>query len=512
VTSADRNLPQAPSPAPGVLPLGYDAAHQISGSTYDGLGRLTSDFLRKYTWNLASELTGYSGADGSASFGYDAFGLRISATAADGSSQNYVLNYALGMPSIATVQTGGADQRYYVHLPSGALLYAIEAADDSHHYYHFDPSGSTTFLSDDSGHVTDSYGVTPYGETVTAAGSTANPFTWLGRWGVMQEGSTGLYYMRFRYYDSASARFLSRDPIQQLRPHAINPYQYAAANPISNMDPVGLKIGLGDVGSFAGDFYFNNNFEWTNGFGAGVNFWANSVQAAADLSTARADAIAVNASNELFNWYEGYLNGTILEEAAEGEDLVQRAAVTEEEAALLIQRIFGGNPGTGPLRHAKDWDRFFSEAGSLYRKQTWYQGVQQEITTVEEEAAQIAGKASKLKALGTGLAVVGVGLQTGLAVHEDIKNGAGFIVTTTDASATVISNVAVLAAPPVAIVDLATGGTVSGLVHNALVTPNTIASLATRTTSREQAAIKKVYTRFAVGRWLWRAGEWLAGD
>ena len=31
VTSADRNLPQAPALAPGVLPLAYDAAHQISG-------------------------------------------------------------------------------------------------------------------------------------------------------------------------------------------------------------------------------------------------------------------------------------------------------------------------------------------------------------------------------------------------------------------------------------------------------------------------------------------------
>jgi len=125
---------------PGVLSLGHNAVHQISGASYDGLRRITDDGVRNYTWNLTSELTAYAGADASASFGYDAFGVRTSATAADGTTQNYVLQYALGLPSIATVQAGCADQRYYVFLPGGALRYVIEAADNSHHYYHFDDS------------------------------------------------------------------------------------------------------------------------------------------------------------------------------------------------------------------------------------------------------------------------------------------------------------------------------------------------------------------------------------
>jgi len=66
-------------------------------------------------------------------------------------------------------------------------------------------------LTNDAGSVTDSYAITPYGETVTQNGSTQNPFTWMGAFGVMQEGSTGLYYMRARYYDSTTARFLSPD-------------------------------------------------------------------------------------------------------------------------------------------------------------------------------------------------------------------------------------------------------------------------------------------------------------
>src|SRR4029077_13748905 len=114
VVSADRNLPQSPAIAPGVSPSGYDAAHQLTGATSDGAGKITNDGLRSYTWNQTACLLSYSGADGAASFTYDGFRQRISRTGADGTAQNYVLNYATGLPSAAIVQSGGVDLRYYV--------------------------------------------------------------------------------------------------------------------------------------------------------------------------------------------------------------------------------------------------------------------------------------------------------------------------------------------------------------------------------------------------------------
>jgi RHS repeat-associated protein len=122
------------------------------------------------------------------------------------------------------------------------LLYSIEAADSTRHYYHFDQSGSTLFLTDDNANVTDTYAITPFGESVAHSGSTDNPFTWLGQLGAMQEGSTSLFYLRARYYDSATARFLSRDPLQSRDPREINPYQYAADNPVTNDDATGLRV------------------------------------------------------------------------------------------------------------------------------------------------------------------------------------------------------------------------------------------------------------------------------
>ena len=240
--AADRNFPQMPSLAAGMLPLSYDAAHQLTSGTSDGIGRLTSDPLGTYTWDLASRMTSYARADGSASFSYDDLGLRIARTAS-GVTQNYILNYALGLPSVAVVQSGGADLRYYIYLPDGSLLYSVEAADSSSRYFHFDEIGSTVMLTDDSGNITDSYGITPYGETVTHSGTSDNPFTFVGRWGVMQEGQTSLYYMRNRYYDSATARFDSRDPVASIDPRELSQYQYAVGNPLSFIDPMGLKEG-----------------------------------------------------------------------------------------------------------------------------------------------------------------------------------------------------------------------------------------------------------------------------
>jgi RHS repeat-associated protein len=158
-------------------------------------------------------------------------------------TQNFVINYGLGLPSATIVRNGGADQRYYVYLPDGTLLYGVDAGGTVHHYFHFDESGNTLFLSDDSGNVTDSYGITAYGESVIATGSTPNPFTWQGRFGVMQESGTSMYFLRARYYDSAPARFLSPDPVDGLSPQAINPYQYALENPANLIDPTGLSPG-----------------------------------------------------------------------------------------------------------------------------------------------------------------------------------------------------------------------------------------------------------------------------
>ncbi len=239
VTSATRSSANIPAEAKGILPLAYDGAAQVLGETFDTQGRDTADAVRSYTWDLASRLTSYTGSDGAASFTYDAEGQRLSRTSS-GTTQNYVWNYAMPLPCLSTVQSGGADQTYYVWLPDGTLLNSISAADSSRRFYHFDESGSAMLLTDSTGAVTDTYAISIYGDTMTQTGSTINPFTWQGKFGIMREGSTSMYYMRARYYDSGPARFLTRDPLSSGDPREINPYQFVHANPLEHADATGM--------------------------------------------------------------------------------------------------------------------------------------------------------------------------------------------------------------------------------------------------------------------------------
>jgi RHS repeat-associated protein len=62
-----------------------------------------------------------------------------------------------------------------------------------------------------------------------------------------------LYYLRARYYDPESGRFLTRDSFRGwfASPQSQNPYAYVTNNPVFYVDPLGLW-GLGDLADAAG--------------------------------------------------------------------------------------------------------------------------------------------------------------------------------------------------------------------------------------------------------------------
>lgn len=241
ITTAVRDVPLSPEPVLGTVAFSYNDACQVNGYTYDSMGRLTAGDTRTYAWNLASRLTSYTENNNTVSFTYDGLGMRLFRTAG-GTTRNYVWNYALGIPSVSVVRQGDDDVQYYVHLPYGVLLYSIDASDDSRRFYHFDEMGNTLFLTDDTGTITDSYGITPYGLITSRTGTTDNPFTFMGAYGIMQEGDSGLYYVRARYYDSETSRFISRDINgNHTSVLEINPYSFLKNNPLLFTDVKGIN-------------------------------------------------------------------------------------------------------------------------------------------------------------------------------------------------------------------------------------------------------------------------------
>ena len=82
------------------------------------------------------------------------------------------------------------------------------------HYHHHDALGSTRFLTDSSGNVTDTYLNDAWGNQVASSGTTVNPFKWVGKYGYYTDNSTGQVYVRARMYQPMVARWASMDPLQ----------------------------------------------------------------------------------------------------------------------------------------------------------------------------------------------------------------------------------------------------------------------------------------------------------
>ena len=241
ITNAIRNLPLSASSANiANSTITVDAASQIASASYDAMGRLVNDGSNSYTWNLATQLTSITNNNGDTAATYDATGSRLSKTIGTNPTTGYIWNYALSLPSISIEQQGGIDSRYYIHTPDGALLYSIDAVTDARHFYHYDEMGNTLFVTNDNGDVVASYAYSPFGRLIAETGNLDNPFSWQGQFGIMSEGDD-LYYIRARYYDARTGRFISRDPISSIQPVEINPYQYAGNNPLLFVDLDGLQ-------------------------------------------------------------------------------------------------------------------------------------------------------------------------------------------------------------------------------------------------------------------------------
>jgi len=223
----------------------YDKANRLltAGTvtyTYDDNGnrRTSSDAGgTTYTWDYENLLTGLTQNSPSRTVQhyYDGMNNRI-ARVEGGVTKRYVLDLNADMSRIlAETNANGTVTGYYVY---GIGLISRIETDDTRHFYHFNNRGDTVALTDASGDITDSYAYDEYGQLLATTGTTDNPFKFVGRFGVMEEGSN-LYSMRARIYDGEEGRFLSEDPLG-FKGGDWNIYAYVLANPIVDIDPSGL--------------------------------------------------------------------------------------------------------------------------------------------------------------------------------------------------------------------------------------------------------------------------------
>ena len=246
--------------------------------TYDNNGNretaTTGGVTTTYSWDYENRLTGVAIPGGtSVQHVYDGMGNRI-ARIVDGNETRYVLDLNGDMSRVlAETDATGDVTAYYVY--GHGLVSRIEPSGDRN-FYHFNNRGDTVALSDDSGTITDRYAFDEYGKLMASTGTTENPFKFVGRFGVMDEGDDG-YFMRARFYDAGVGRFLSEDPLGF--GGGSNFYMYSDSNPVIGIDPSGLdtyflrRSGTDPSGSLiTHNFFYTTNSDGTlkNTYGWGT--------------------------------------------------------------------------------------------------------------------------------------------------------------------------------------------------------------------------------------------------
>ncbi|GLW35902.1 hypothetical protein Areg01_88370 [Actinoplanes regularis] len=292
-----RRLTQAWTPASGdcaetpmAAALGGPAPYWHSWE-FDKIGNRTKEVVHSASGDAATDyaypvsggttvrphaVAGLSGAR-TGVFTYDASGNTLTRPTASSGTQTLTWD-AEGHVETATDSTGQTGYIYdadgnrlierdatgrTLYLPGQEIRYSTSGATTSctRYYSHAgstvgsrtktgltwtaaDHQGTASVSVDAAGQQSTTRRQTPYGTPRgTAAGAWPNNRGFVG--GTMDD--TGLTHLGAREYDPGLGRFISVDPLQDLTdPQQWNPYTYANNDPISNSDPTGLLVDVGN--------------------------------------------------------------------------------------------------------------------------------------------------------------------------------------------------------------------------------------------------------------------------
>ncbi|WP_283136453.1 polymorphic toxin-type HINT domain-containing protein [Rhizohabitans arisaemae] len=201
----------------------YDAAGQLASRTVDGKNAT-------FTWDALGKVTGAVVNGQRTDNVYDTEGERL--IRREGGTTTLYLG------SMELELTGGAvrAKRYYT-TAAGSMI-AVRTP-SSLTWLLSDGQGSTQFAVDDATQAVSRQRYLPFGDR--RGGRDDIAVTDLGFLGKTEDNGTELSLLGARFYDPALARFISPDPLLDLRtPQLTNPYSYAENNPIRSSDPSGL--------------------------------------------------------------------------------------------------------------------------------------------------------------------------------------------------------------------------------------------------------------------------------
>jgi len=182
-------------------------------------------------YDQADRLIGVASGVTTSNYAYDGDGLRQGKTVT-GVATGYTWDMTQGLPTLLQEQTGATTTRYIAG-PDELPLEQVDANGNTLYSYR-DQLGSTRELGDASGRIVAASRYDAYGNPLAKTGTASTPFGYAGAY---TDGESGLQYLQARYYDPATAQFLTRDPLVSMTGQ---PYAYTGNNPLNATDPAGL--------------------------------------------------------------------------------------------------------------------------------------------------------------------------------------------------------------------------------------------------------------------------------
>jgi len=185
-----------------------------------------------------NQLIGFTDGETTASYIYDADGLRQSKTV-NGKTTNHI--WDANKQIVADMD----DSDWYsaeVYVRGTNLLAKFSKQSGNvktdYQYYTQNAHGDVVNLTDADGAITKSYTYDAFGVEQNIDDADTNAFRYCGEY---YDAETGTIYLRARYYDPSMGRFISRDSYagKIKEPLSLNLYTYCENNPILYMDSSG---------------------------------------------------------------------------------------------------------------------------------------------------------------------------------------------------------------------------------------------------------------------------------
>lgn len=217
--------------------LATSGAQGVVNYTYDSNGAHVSKGSTSYDYDSEQRLVRIRTGTTSTEFEYDADGMRVRSRR-DGSHREFLLDKRGRLSNVVreTDPNGAVDYVY------GNTLISAATSTGPVLFAHADATGTTRILTDSDGSVDSITSYSAFGAALDN-GDFGIPIRFVGQ---ELDASTGLYYMRARYYDPEIGRFISRDPERGSRssPRSQNAYVYSGGDPVNSFDPSGRDFSL----------------------------------------------------------------------------------------------------------------------------------------------------------------------------------------------------------------------------------------------------------------------------